>query len=292
MENLPLLSICIPTYNRKKYLKESLDSIINQEWFNEEEIEIVISDNASIDNTTEFVKEYQNKYKNIKYFRNDENIGADRNIIKVLQLWNGKYVWWISDDDIMLIWWLKAVKNAISDNIEQDIRFFQTNFNVLNQDTKTMFKESYLWNWLETKIYKNISELYKSYSYCHNWLSFFSINIFSSRIYSLDLNNIPITQYPHSCIMWLISDKNAIFIACNAIWFRQHNSSIDNIWSFKGFFKIFVIDFIKYKRFLSKNKSLVSQKALSFILFKMIIYSFYLWLRSLLERYKTIIKKT
>ncbi len=284
MQKAPLLSICIPTYNREKYLKECLDSIINQEWFNEQEIEIVISDNASVDNTTEIVKSYQKKYNNIKYFRNEENIWADRNILKILQMWNWHYIWWISDDDIILTWWLNIVKKTIIDNIDKDIWLFQTNFNILNKDIKTFYKESYLWNWLKNKIYKNINDLYESYSYCHNWLSFFSINIFSSKIYSLDLNQIPITRYPHSCIMWLISNRKAMFIAYNSIWFRQHNSSIENIWSTKVFFKLFVINHMKYMKFLRKNNSWISQKKLSIILIKMFIYSCFLWTKSILKK--------
>ena len=77
----PLLSICIPTYNREKYLQECLESIIHQEGFNTEDIEIVISDNASQDNTTQLVETYKAKYPNIKYFRNVENIGAIRNVL-------------------------------------------------------------------------------------------------------------------------------------------------------------------------------------------------------------------
>ncbi|MEI6774123.1 MAG: glycosyltransferase family 2 protein [bacterium] len=74
MGNKPLLSICIPTYNRQEYLKQCLDSIVNQKGFDTEKIEIVISDNASPDKTNLLVKEYQKKYKNITYSRNDQNI--------------------------------------------------------------------------------------------------------------------------------------------------------------------------------------------------------------------------
>ena len=77
----PLLSICIPTYNREKYLQECLDSIIGQEGFSTQDIEIVISDNASQDGTMSLVESYKAKYPNIQYFRNAENIGAIRNVL-------------------------------------------------------------------------------------------------------------------------------------------------------------------------------------------------------------------
>lgn len=71
MDN-PLLSICIPTYNRAEYLKECLDSIVTQERF--EEIEVVISDNCSNDGTQKLGEKYARMYENIRYYRNDENV--------------------------------------------------------------------------------------------------------------------------------------------------------------------------------------------------------------------------
>ncbi len=66
------LSICIPTYNRKECLSQCLESIIKQSVFND--IEIIISDNASTDGTFDIIKEYCDKFSNISYFRNSENI--------------------------------------------------------------------------------------------------------------------------------------------------------------------------------------------------------------------------
>ena len=99
--NKPLLSICIPTYSRERYLKECLDSIVAQ--FGDQEVrdnvEVVVSDNASPDNTREVVEEYRQKFSNIKYFRNDKNIGFDLNVINVVEKANGEYCWYMGDDD-------------------------------------------------------------------------------------------------------------------------------------------------------------------------------------------------
>ena len=72
----PLLSICIPTYNRSEQLKNTLDSIICQEEFVNGSVEIVISDNNSEDDTLKVVEKYQ-QYDNIYYFRNNNNIGSE-----------------------------------------------------------------------------------------------------------------------------------------------------------------------------------------------------------------------
>lgn len=84
----PLLSICIPTYNRAEYLAKSIESIICQEEFKTKQVEIVISDNASTDNTEYVAKDYANKYENIYYYRNAENISND-NFPLVLSKGNG-----------------------------------------------------------------------------------------------------------------------------------------------------------------------------------------------------------
>lgn len=99
--NEPLLSICVPTFNRASYLKECLDSIICQ--FDDKEVfektEIVISDNASQDNTEALVEEYQKKFDNIRYFKNKENLGFDRNVDIVLTKGLGNFCWTLADDE-------------------------------------------------------------------------------------------------------------------------------------------------------------------------------------------------
>lgn len=75
MESQYLLSICIPTYNRAPYLKKCLDSLVCQPEFLKGDVEIVISDNASTDDTCTLVTGYQRRYSNITYHRNDHNIG-------------------------------------------------------------------------------------------------------------------------------------------------------------------------------------------------------------------------
>lgn len=84
------ISICIPTYNRSIYLKKTLNSLICQKEFKNGEVEIVVSDNCSTDNTEDMVKEYTKKYKNITYYKNDKNIGV-YNFPLVLQRARGCY---------------------------------------------------------------------------------------------------------------------------------------------------------------------------------------------------------
>lgn len=105
------LSIAIPTYNGARYIQETLDSIVSQLGEISEEVEILVSDNASTDKTSEIIGEYQRKYSFVRYFCNDENLGADRNFDLAVRRSSGEYVWLFSDDDIMVP---GAIKKAIS----------------------------------------------------------------------------------------------------------------------------------------------------------------------------------
>lgn len=94
-----LLSICIPTYNRSDFLKECLDSILQSAQGVERQIEIVISDNAGTDDTESMVLEMQKRFQCIRYNRNSENIGCERNVHKAVSIASGEYIWLIGDDD-------------------------------------------------------------------------------------------------------------------------------------------------------------------------------------------------
>jgi abequosyltransferase len=107
MQNNPeyLLSICIPTYNRAKLLPIALDSVLNQFQQSPELanlIEVVVSDNASSDNTQSLVLQYQQKFSQVKYFRNAENLGGDLNLANSVVKATGKYAWYLGDDDALV----------------------------------------------------------------------------------------------------------------------------------------------------------------------------------------------
>lgn len=94
----PLVSIGIPTYNRSKSLIRALESALRQDYQN---IEIIISDNASSDNTEELCQRYASKYPNIKYSRFPENLGPHENFKQVLKASSGDYFMWLADDDFI-----------------------------------------------------------------------------------------------------------------------------------------------------------------------------------------------
>ena len=93
----PLVSIGIPTYNRaSSYLKQALQSAVNQTYKN---IEIIVSDNCSSDDTESVVKAFNDP--RIRYYRQTNNIGAINNRNVCLQQSQGKYFLFLCDDDLI-----------------------------------------------------------------------------------------------------------------------------------------------------------------------------------------------
>lgn len=97
------LSFCIPTYNRANYIRQTLtsisDQIIEGGWT--DNIEICVSDNASTDNTDDVIHNFIEEYPSVRlvYSKNNENIGADRNYLRVVELATGDYCWLMGSDD-------------------------------------------------------------------------------------------------------------------------------------------------------------------------------------------------
>lgn len=115
-----LLSICIPTYNRCEKLKNCIGSIVSQKAFNE--IEIVVSDNASTDDTEKLMISFCEQFPNIKYYRNKENLGPDKNFILALSYASSKYLMLLSDDD----WLRKDFYEKLSAYLyEKDLSFIK-----------------------------------------------------------------------------------------------------------------------------------------------------------------------
>ncbi len=92
----PKVSVGIPVYNGSKSLERALNSILSQDYVN---LEVVISDNCSTDNTQEIVLEYLARDRRVKYVRQELNLGATENFTKVFELTTGEYFMWAAADD-------------------------------------------------------------------------------------------------------------------------------------------------------------------------------------------------
>lgn len=91
---MPILSICLPTYNRSSCLRQSIQSLVVQSAFRDtDQVEIIISDNCSTDDTRTVAEEYTAQYAGkIKYFCNEVNVGAAANFAIAMHHAEGDYL--------------------------------------------------------------------------------------------------------------------------------------------------------------------------------------------------------
>jgi glycosyltransferase involved in cell wall biosynthesis len=96
--SLPKVSIAIPVYNREKLVQRAIESALTQTY---PEIEVVVVDNCSTDNTYEVIQKYAQTDKRVKCFRNELNLGPVPNWRRSVELSQGEYVKILFSDDWM-----------------------------------------------------------------------------------------------------------------------------------------------------------------------------------------------
>ncbi|MFC1917407.1 glycosyltransferase family 2 protein [Chloroflexota bacterium] len=110
MHGRPLVSIGMPVYNGERYLRQALDSLLAQDYT---DFELIISDNASIDQTQEICLEYAAKEKRVRYYRNNMNMRAVWNFNRVFELSSREYFMWASHDDYWAPSYLRSCLSAL-----------------------------------------------------------------------------------------------------------------------------------------------------------------------------------
>ena len=109
MSKIPL-SICIPTYNFGWVIGETLKSIIDQ---SSDDIEVVVLDGGSTDNTKEIVIGFQQLFPRITYHRLDAKGGIDKDMARTVELARGDYCWLMSSDDVFNSGAIQRIINEI-----------------------------------------------------------------------------------------------------------------------------------------------------------------------------------
>jgi glycosyltransferase involved in cell wall biosynthesis len=132
MDN-PLVSILIPTYNRKDLVLESLESAVNQTYKN---IEVIVVDNNSTDGTFEVLKKFAALHSNVKVYKNEENIGPVRNWQRCLDYATGEYVKILWSDDLIAPTFIEKTLPYLMEN--ENVGFSFTNTEVFDETGKVI----------------------------------------------------------------------------------------------------------------------------------------------------------
>ncbi len=110
MQDNPLVSVIIPTFNRADILHRAIDSVVNQEYTN---WELLVVDDRSTDDTTETIKEYLSRVSRIKYLINDHKKGPAGARNTGIANAQGKYIAFLDSDDEWLPHHLKTCVEAL-----------------------------------------------------------------------------------------------------------------------------------------------------------------------------------
>lgn len=106
------LSICMSTFNRAKFIGLTLESILPQL---SSDVELVIVDGGSTDDTHSVVTNYLRSDDRLRYYKMDQNLGLDHDFDQTIQLAKGEYCWLMSDDDIIAPHAVKRILAALSE---------------------------------------------------------------------------------------------------------------------------------------------------------------------------------
>lgn len=110
----PLVSIIIPVYNVEKYLEECLDSVVNQTYSN---LEALVINDGSTDGSSQILKRYAEKYKNIKLVEK-ENTGQGDTRNLGIDMASGEYIFFLDSDDYIKNDTIEVLINSISNDVD------------------------------------------------------------------------------------------------------------------------------------------------------------------------------
>ena len=125
-ESSPKVSIVLPTYNGAKYIWQSIDSCLNQTHKN---IELIIVDDGSIDETYQIIRSHQDK--RVKYIRHEKNKGLPRALNAGFAKATGEYLTWTSDDNYYA---KKAIEKMLSFLKNKPCEFVYCDFYIFNEN--------------------------------------------------------------------------------------------------------------------------------------------------------------
>lgn len=231
----PLLSICIPTYNRAKFLNESLFRF-QREFVNLDfNVELLVSDNHSSDETQEVVHKYIQEGLKIEYIRNEKNSGADLNFVQCFQRAKGKYIWLIGDDDYIKEGFLSKLLVCLG---KGTYGLVHLKCNSRNSEFQ----------------YKECTEAESLFIQINYFITFISANIFNSKYVSeinyeqyIGTNFIQMPYYITSAL----SEKNNLIIDCTILDCAADKNSNGGY----NYFEVFVSNYLSiWKSFLEKKR--------------------------------------
>lgn len=213
------IDILLTTYNGEKYLKEQIDSILNQTYTN---FRLLISDDCSKDSTIKILKEYEQKDNRIKVFLQEKNLGYVKNFEFLLTKVENE-IYALSDQDD--VWNNDKVEKTYKKLKEEDADLVFTDLEIVNEKLKTINSSFNDYMFLSRKIKK----YYKDYrlQYLYNCIT--GCTLMSKKKYLEKIIPIPMdSKYViHDTWIGLIVALNGkiAYLDEATIKYRQHGNN-------------------------------------------------------------------
>ncbi|MES3016276.1 MAG: glycosyltransferase family 2 protein [Bacteroidota bacterium] len=258
-QSLPKVTIIIGTFNRAELLKTAITGGLIQDYPN---LEILITDNASTDNTRDVVEEFQRADERIKYYRNDTNIGASENYKRAFfNLADSDWAMFVSDDDYLTDpRFISDGMNAILLNGEDEVAFYQSGVETYYETTNTRIE--FVPNIEEGKIFEP-----KEY-----FLEYFNINFFSftttlfNRKAILEEESDEILSGSDVFLMLILSLRRRVILSkkiCGV--YMVHNAQNYGRSNFKNYLSLFKATYIEILNFALERRLLPKEKLINWL---------------------------
>ena len=219
----PLVSIVITSYNRAHFIDKAITSALAQDYPN---LEIIISDNCSTDNTEEVIKQYTNDSR-IKYFTSPSNIGMIPNFIKAThELARGKYISFVSSDDYLVndsfvSEAIKKIQQHPGVTVVTGINVIETirHNNFFKDESYAYYKEVFY-----DRPFVSGKEVFLQYPACHS-ISYGGTLMDREKLMSLDTKKAVPISYDVQNILQLLLTGDVVFIEKDTYVARRHEEN-------------------------------------------------------------------
>jgi len=212
-----LISVVICTYNGEKYLEEQLRSVMNQSYKN---LEIIINDDCSTDNTLELVKIIQKEDNRIKVFQNELNMGFNKNFEKSLSYVTGELVALCDQDDI---WKLDKLEKQYNLLLETNSSLVYSNSQLIDSDGNDLNKN--LFTQLHVNPIGGDTQLGFLFDNCIAGHTILFKKVLLQQIYPM-----PRTIFFDRWIGFVASYNSSINVIKEPlVYYRQHSSNVTDV---------------------------------------------------------------
>jgi len=230
--NSPLVSVIIPNYNHERYLKQRIDSVLNQSY---ENFEVIILDDCSTDNSKDVINQYLQHPKVVKVEFNEQNSGSTfRQWEKGISYASGEFIWIAESDDVADLQFLEIIEPHFDD--PESVLVF-TDCKIINENSEVLHEKN---SWIhdptldigyDRKVWQG-KDFLNEYQRYRNFVSNASSAVFRKSVLTKALlEEIQEYRYSGDWLFWnKIALKGKVAFTPKALCFwRSHDKSTRSI---------------------------------------------------------------